>query len=323
MDEWYQRALKASEPLQEDSYPESCRGDAFEVSKVPSPPPAPSKIPAMTSMASACEAYLDTVERGEVIHVGAGIKDVDDSIDGIAWGEMCVIAARPSHGKSALVLQWLDAAIATGYDSLLISEEMSQIELGKRMTCHISRIHQSVWCPEIVPTLRSDIREHYATKAKLHVVENCNSIDTAELMIERAVLENKVKVVAIDYLQLLGSKSRNRYEEVSDISRRLKWAAKVNNIALIVACQLNREIEGRPDHTPKTSDLRESGQIEQDSDLIIFAVWPHRFDPSLPEEEYHLYIAKRRNGPIKKSKIITTFWPDRQRIGPFVKEDPQ
>lgn len=317
-EEWLQKALKASTPLQEEFYPIDVRGDAFEVSNVETKTVRGSRpIPQPIQMREACHHYLDSLEQGAITFVPSGIPEVDSSIDGISWGEMCVIAARPSHGKSALALQWLDHATRLGYPSLLISEEMSEIELGKRMVCHISNYHQSNWDSGAVPMLRQAVDRHYQEKAPLFIVENCNSIEVAEQAIDEACLKRGVKVVAVDYLQLLGTRSRSRYEEVSEISRKLKWCAKINNIAMLVACQLNRAIEDRPDFKPRLSDLRESGQIEQDSDLVLLCVWSHRFDPSIPEEEYLVYAAKRRNGPIRQQQITTTFYPDRQRIGPF------
>ncbi len=266
-------------------------------------------------MKDACHRYLDTLEKGEAVALASGIAALDESIDGVAPGEMCVIAARPSHGKSALALQWLDHATSKGLPCLLISEEMSHLELGKRSLLSLATMEQKNWSKDEVYLLRTDVNRHYADRAPLYVVESCNTIERVEDVIEQFVGVHGVRLVCVDYLQLLGGRGQKRYDEITDISRRIKQAARRNNVALLAVCQLNREIDKRPDHEPKLSDLKESGQIEQDADLVIFLQWPCRFNVNLHPAEYRIFISKRRNGPIRAGKIITTFNPERQRIG--------
>jgi KaiC/GvpD/RAD55 family RecA-like ATPase len=270
-----------------------------------------------TRMPDACNAYLDRLARGESWHLPTGIDELDLSIDGLAPGEMAVVAARPSQGKTALGCQWADSAAARGVKCLIISEEMSAVELGKRALCSFSVLPQKDWQPEAVPGMRAEVRQHYASRANIYVVENCATIDRCEDVIDQHCSLHGVKLVVVDYLQLLGAKGPKRYEQVTDVSRRLKQAARRNDCPLVALCQLNREVEARPGHEPRLSDLRDSGGIEQDADLVVFLQWPIRFDPTAPPDEFRIFVSKRRNGPIRTAKILTKFNADTQTIGWF------
>ncbi len=262
-----------------------------------------------------CHLYIDEIERGVTPVIGSGIEALDRSIDGVAPGEMCVIAARPSHGKSAFAFQWLDKTANNGGICLLISEEMSMREIGKRRLSSISGIPMDHWDKDVVPILRTDVNRHYDKSQKVYVVEGCNTVERAEAVIDQFCSMHGVTMVAIDYLQLLTSKKADRYEAVTEISRRLKQAAKRNRCAMLVLCQLNREIEKRNERKPKLSDLRDSGQIEQDADLVMFLQWPKRFDTKADENDYRVYVGKRRNGPIREAEVKIRFDPERQTFG--------
>jgi replicative DNA helicase len=275
-----------------------------------------------TTFQRACHLYLDQIENGQQPHLSSGISELDDSIDGIARGEVCIIAARPGHGKTALAAQWCDYASQHGEACLLISEEMSATEIGKRRLLSVSNVPQEQWVQASVPHMRGEIDEHHAIAAPVYVVENCYTIDRAEEIIDQFCGLHGVSVVAIDYLQLLGARSGDRYEVVTEISRRVKQATRRNGCRTILLSQLNREVEKRPDFEPRLSDLRESGQIEQDADLVLFAQWPCRFDSDIPEDEYRIWCAKRRNGPIRSPKIQTRFNASRQVFGSAALVDP-
>lgn len=262
----------------------------------------------------AAHAYLDMFQKGEVVHVGSGIKELDDSIDGVSPGEVAIIAGRPGHGKSALGAQWLDAASQRGIPCLFVSEEMSAIELGKRRILSISDVPQEDWGAETIEKVRHQIDIHHEGRAPVYIVESCSSIDRVEEVIDQFCQIHGVRMVAVDYLQLLSSRG-DRYEAVTDISRRIKQAARRNSCSILALAQLNRGVEKRDDMIPKLSDLRESGQLEQDADLIVFVQWPCRIDADVDPEEYRLIVGKRRNGPIRETKIQTVFNPNRQYIG--------
>lgn len=261
-------------------------------------------------------AYLEALSRGDTIVLPSGLTELDDSIGGIGFGEMAVFAARPGHGKSAFALQWVETAALSNLPCLLLSEEMGKLEIGRRAALRVTTIDERSWVRDAT-YVKKHIDDYWSNRAPVHLVENCHSIDRAEEMIDQYVAMHGVKVVAVDYLQLLTSRAQNRYEDITEVSRRLKQAARRNGCATIALCQLNRSIEKRPakERTPRMSDLRESGQIEQDADLILFLEWVCKNDTSADESEYRIYCAKRRNGPIKSQVVGTEFDPNRQSFG--------
>lgn len=261
--------------------------------------------------------YIEAIRRGIAPCIGSGVAALDYSIDGIAPGEVCVMAARPSHGKTAFAMQWVDYAAAKGVPCLLVSEEMSKRELGKRALLHISKLEDGEW-EENTTALEDEVRSHYENRAKVYGLESVQSIDRLETLIDDYVHAHGVGLIAVDYLQLLGSNHEARYDSVTDISRRLKQSATRNNVAMLVLSQLNREIDKRDSHEPKLSDLRESGQIEQDADLVLMLQWPWKYDSNEDVNDYRVFCAKRRNGPIREPVVQTQFWPERQRFGPRV-----
>lgn len=268
-----------------------------------------------TTFEKACLAYLDQLEKGVPMFIPTGISSLDESMDGAGPGEVVIIAARPGHGKSALGFQWLDNASAFGTKGLIISEEMSAIQIGKRRLLSVSVMPQTMWSADEIPVLREEVTNYHKGREPVYIVEGCNTIDRVEEVIDQFVTLYGVGIAAVDYLQLLGGRGTDRYEVVTDISRRIAQCAKRHNIPILVLCQLNRGVEGRPDNVPKLSDLRESGQIEQDADVVIFTQWVKKFDPNMPPDAYRIYVGKRRNGPIRRDVIDTTFDAERQHIG--------
>lgn len=265
--------------------------------------------------------YLTQLAAGAPVVVPSGLTELDYSIGGVGFGEMAVVAARPSHGKSAFALQWVDSAAALGVSSLLISEEMGKLEIGKRALLSLSEFDESEWV-ERLPVMRGDVKEHYRQRETIHLVEACNTIERAEELIDQYCGIYGVRLVVVDYLQLLGCRGQGRYETVTEVSQRLKKAARRNDCALLALCQLNREIEKRDDWSPRLSDLRESGQIEQDADLVLFLQWPIRSGAKVKDSqgrevdvdpaEYRIWCAKRRNGAIRNPLVTIQFNPDRQ-----------
>lgn len=275
------------------------------------------------------DALHELVDRlgTEPPHIRSGLLELDNSIDGVGVGEMCVIAARPSHGKTAFALQWLESAALYGTTCLFISEEMSKLELAKRALLRISELDAADWDAHKA-ALHSEITRYHSQRRPIYGIESCQSIDAAERLIEQHCQLHDVRLVAVDYLQLLNSRGGSRYEEVTDISRRLKQAALRNRCAVLALCQLNRDSDRRRHDSRRDSDsaavcgfrmsdLRESGQIEQDADLILYLEWPFRNNTEEDPEAYFVRCGKRRNGPIREPLVRTTFNPDRQTFGKY------
>lgn len=272
------------------------------------------RVAASWTMADAVQEFIAKIGLEEP-HLRSGLAELDASVDGVASGEMCVIAARPSHGKTAFAMHWLDSA-AFSVPCLFISEEMARLELAKRALLRISELEVSDWGAS-QEVLASQATRYYNQRRPIYGIESVQSIDEAERQIAHHCELHGVKLVAVDYLQLLNSKGGSRYEDVSDISKRLKQAALRNRCAVLALCQLNREIEKRDGRQPKLSDLRESGQIEQDADLVLFLDWPFRNDADADPERYLVWCGKRRNGPIRSPRVETTFNPERQLFGRY------
>lgn len=267
-----------------------------------------------STLKDACHELLDSATLGHP-HISTGIFEIDESMEGVLPGELCIIAARPSHGKTAFALQWVDKVASDGMPSLVISEEMSRAQMASRAIHGITFVPSKDWHNCRV-SVKREVDAHYQDRAPIYVVEGCATIDRCEEVIAQFCSVHNVGFIVVDYLQLLSARGKDsRYEIVTDISRRLKQAAIRHACALIVLSQLNRQIDMRESRTPKLSDLRESGQIEQDADTVMFLQWPHRFDPTRSETEYQIVVAKRRNGAIRNPVIQTAFNQWRQRIG--------
>jgi replicative DNA helicase len=250
--------------------------------------------------------------KGSLSGVGTGFPDMDRMTDGLHPAEMIVIAARPSMGKTSLAMNIVEhVAIEEKLPVAVFSLEMSAESLILRMMCSLARVN-----------LRS-IRDGFMSEADFPKLTNAagklsNSKlyidDTAGLSIlqlraraRRLSQQHGIKLFVIDYLQLLHSTGRrsqdNRQQEIADISSGIKALAKELKVPVIVLAQLNRELEKDKSRKPRLSDLRESGAIEQDADLVGLLYKPDagEEDDAPPEEgdglPVNLLIAKQRNGP--------------------------
>lgn len=279
------------------------------------PPLPPEPITNCITLADAAAKYLSSLKAGRQQLVKLGVADLDRSIGGgVAFGEVVVLAARPSHGKSAVALQCLHTAAKNDFPGLIISEEMSVDMIGKRTIQYVSDSPEEEWkqCSELV---ENNLRYHFANQQPIYIAENCRSADKAVATIEWFAQNKGVKIVAVDYAQLLQSKGRDRYESVTNTSVAIRNATSRLGIVTLFLCQLSREIEKRNSFVPMSSDLKESGQLEQDADVIVFLVWPHRIDPSkFDANEYQIFISKNRNRAVTNPTIKCHFEPSRQTV---------
>jgi replicative DNA helicase len=257
-----------------------------------------------------------SVAKSPLTGTPAGFKDLDDRTGGFQPGNLIVIAARPSMGKSALVANVAENAALEGYPVVLFSLEMSESELAQRFVASQARINGE-------DLRRGKVAEHKWPK----ILEACRRLSQAPLYVDDSSdtgvldvrakarrLHNQVEgglgLIIVDYLQLMRPEGRveNRVEQVSQISRGLKSLARELHVPLIAISQLSRAVEQRGgDKRPILSDLRESGQIEADSDLVMFI---YREEYYLREEserpgEADIIIAKHRNGPV--GDVVLTF----------------
>jgi replicative DNA helicase len=199
-----------------------------------------------------------------------------------------------------------------GIPVLIVSQEMSELALGKRALQFLSEVPQDDWTFS-VEKLREEADEHFEGRAEAYILETIpNAVQLCEKAIEMQK-ENGVRAVFIDYAQIVQGVGKTQYERVTDVSSKLRRLATESNLAIVVLAQLSREVEKRPEFHPTGKDLKDSGQIEQDADVVIFAVWPYKLDPKKERNHYQFLVEKNRNREIRKHGFDVFFEPERQR----------
>src|SRR5271163_1106986 len=258
-------------------------------------------------------AFLDPSKR--IKGLSTGFLKLDEMTGGLHEGELVILAARPSMGKTALALN-IAQHIATRPEKQTVavfSLEMSRESLLTRMICAGARVDQQKFRAGY---LNQDERRRLARTASDLVQAPLFIDDTSgtHLMdihakLRRLKSEHGLSLVVVDYLQLMSGRGRfeNRNQEISTISRGLKLLAKELKVPMLVLSQLNRAPETRPgDHRPQLSDLRESGSIEQDADLVAFIFREEVYKPEREDLRgmAELLVAKQRNGPTGKVNMV-------------------
>jgi KaiC/GvpD/RAD55 family RecA-like ATPase len=267
-----------------------------------------------TLLSDAAAQYVKQLAEGKEYLIETGIPELDEAIGGgVAPGEMVIVAARPSHGKSAIALQMVHHMTANGVAAVIVSEEMSALAIGKRTVQFASDVPEHDWRSR-EEDVESQLNNHFANRAKALVIESCGTVQKVVEEVEKAVEEMGAGVVVVDYVQLLAAKGTSRYEQVTASSQEMRRMASRLGVVVIVLAQLNRNIEERKKFVPQSSDLKETGQLEQDADVIIFGVWPHRIDHTSKPETYQFFVGKNRNRAINSSAFNVVFEPSRQRL---------
>lgn len=258
--------------------------------------------------------YLSARKRGRDEYCPFGIPSMDEQLEGLAYGEFGLLASRPSRGKTALALQWTEAQTRRGVPVLFVSEEMTHRKLGGRM---VRRARGGQGDDGIGPD-SPDIIAHFAKTAPCLVRCSCRTITAVEQAVSVAVEKHNVRAVVVDYAQLLrGSFATARTDALADVSTRLKQLTLEYDIALLAAAQLNRQIESRNEgFTPnaKMSDIRDSGQFEQDADLILMLHRPWWDDKAAPQSDLRVQLVKRRDGPMRFRELQVYYDLDAQII---------
>ncbi|MBE5821557.1 MAG: replicative DNA helicase [Clostridiales bacterium] len=246
-----------------------------------------------------------------VTGVPSGFIDLDNRTSGFQPANLVLIAARPAMGKSAFVLNIAqNAAIRHNTGVAIFSLEMAKEELVNRMLCSEAMVDSS----KIRNGKMED--EDWVKLAKALgplseapiYIDDTPGLSTMELRAKcrKLKLEKNIGLVIIDYLQLMkGSKSESRQQEISEISRSLKILAKELGIPVIALSQLSRAPEQRPDHRPILSDLRESGSIEQDADIVMFLYRDDYYNEESEKKNVaEVIIAKQRSGPTGTAELL-------------------
>jgi replicative DNA helicase len=255
---------------------------------------------------------------GSTIGVPSGIIDLDKLTAGFQKGDLIIIAGRPSMGKTALALTVArNAAIESKSPTAIFSLEMSSDQLGQRLLTSEARVDNSHVRRGSLPSGKwknINIASGKLAQAPLYIDDTpALSILDLRSRARRLKRERNIELIIVDYLQLMqGPKnSENRQNEISQITQSLKALAKELNIPVIALSQLSRAVEQRTKKEPMLSDLRESGAIEQDADVVVFLYRPSVYDKEDQDLKglAYLIVAKQRNGPTGrvKSTFIDTY----------------
>jgi replicative DNA helicase len=249
--------------------------------------------------------------RHPISGVPTGYYDLDDITGGFQPEQLIILAARPSMGKTAIALNICDhAAVTSKIPVLFVSLEMGRVELAERLLCarskvdgHKLRTGQNLGTREMTllgkgyDELRSSpmFIDDSSSRTMLQITANAR----------RLKLRQSIGMIVVDYIQLIDSdESRDsRQEQIAKISRRLKTLAREMKLPVVALSQLNRAVENREDRRPRMADLRESGAIEQDADMILLLHRPEYYDPNDQPGIAEVIVAKNRNGATGTVKL--------------------
>jgi replicative DNA helicase len=281
-------------------------------------------VPLKTYLESAFNR-IDELHKGDkdLRGVPSGFADLDNVLAGFQKSDLVILAARPSIGKTALALDIArNVAVQKKIPVGIFSLEMSSDQLVDRMLSAQGKV--DAWRMRTGHLVSNDREDDFAkigeamgalSEAPIFI-DDAASANVMEMrtMARRLQAEHNLGLIIIDYLQLMqGRSTDNRVQEVSEISRSLKQLARELNIPVIALSQLNRSVESRSPQVPKLSDLRESGSIEQDADVVMFLYREDREKPDTPNKNViQVIVAKHRNGPLGTANLyfndaITSF----------------
>ncbi|MCI8616123.1 replicative DNA helicase [Parablautia intestinalis] len=261
---------------------------------------------------------MDKIERasksdGNVTGVATGFIDLDYKTAGMQPSDLILIAARPSMGKTAFVLNIAQhVAFKLNQTIAIFSLEMSKEQLVNRLFSLESRVDaQHLRTGNLTDAEWEKLIEGAGVIGKSGlIIDDTPGISVPELRSKcrKYKLEHDLNLIVIDYLQLMSGSGRgsdSRQQEISDISRSLKALARELNVPVIALSQLSRAVEQRPDHRPMLSDLRESGAIEQDADVVMFIYRDEYYNKDSEKKGIaEIIIAKQRNGPIGTVELV-------------------
>ncbi|MCA8974988.1 MAG: replicative DNA helicase [Planctomycetes bacterium] len=277
-----------------------------------------------SSIAEVLQSAFERIDRlrereGRLTGLGTDYYDLDDMMGGLQQGELIIIAARPSMGKTTFALNMTERVASLGAGVAFFSLEMSKHQVIQNMLCCRAQIDgQAMRKGRITDQQYKRLQEEAARLYEASIyVDDTPGISITQLRAKCRRLKQKhgIDMVVVDYLQLMtaGSRVESRQQEISAISRGLKAIARELSIPVIALSQLNRDVENRDDHRPRMSDLRESGAIEQDADVIILL---HRDEYFKPTEQNaglaQIIIAKQRNGPT--GEVVLRFFREYMRF---------
>ena len=266
-------------------------------------------LEAMEGLLKSTVERIDTLFRSksDITGLSTGLSELDQRTAGWQNGELIILAARPSMGKTALALNFVESAIFSQKKPVFVfSMEMPSESLIMRMISSVGRIDQTKvrngqLTEEDWPKLSSAIQKMKGAPLFIDDTAGLTPQDMRARIRRTAREHGEPRLIMVDYLQLMqvAGRSEGRTQEISEVSRSLKALAKEYNCPVIALSQLNRGVEQRPNKRPMNSDLRESGAIEQDADVILFIYRDDYYNEDSPEKGIaELIIGKQRNGEV-------------------------
>ena len=277
------------------------------------------------------DVLQEAFDRIDELHKGSGklrgiptyFNDLDNVLAGLQKSDLIILAARPSMGKTTLVLDIArQVAVKSKIPVAIFSLEMSKEQLVDKMICAEANV--DLWKMRTGKLSSTGENDDFSrighaigilSESTIYIDDSA-SANVLEIRTKarRLQMEHGLGLIVIDYLQLMeGRGNENRVQEVSEISRNLKSIARELNVPVIALSQLSRGVEQRDTHIPRLADLRESGSIEQDADVVLFIYRETMYKQDLPPDKKgisEIYIAKHRNGPTGKIKLFF----DEQRV---------
>ncbi|CAB3755326.1 replicative DNA helicase [Burkholderia puraquae] len=278
--------------------------------------------PLLTQVVERIDTLYHTANPSDVTGTPTGFVDLDRMTSGMHGGELIIVAGRPSMGKTAFSMNIGEyVAVEYGLPVAVFSMEMPGTQLVMRMLGSIGRLDQHRMrtgrlTDEDWPKLTHAVQKMSEAQLFIDETGGLNPMELRSRARRLARQCGKLGLIIVDYLQLMSGSSQgeNRATEISEISRSLKSLAKELDVPVIALSQLNRGLEQRPNKRPVMSDLRESGAIEQDADVILFIYRDEVYNPDSPDKgTAEIIIGKQRNGPIGPVRL--TF------LGQFTKFD--
>ncbi len=256
--------------------------------------------------------------KGKLTGVTTGFYELDDLTTGLQKSDLVIVAGRPSMGKTAFMLNMALSAAFKGSTICIFSLEMSREQLVMRMLCSKAGVDmQNVKTGRLSDSELLQISNTLDPLSKVNIyIDDTGGVNVTEIRSKCRRLKSSrgLDMVVIDYLQLMqtSGKSENRVTEIAEVTRSLKILARELNVPVVLGSQLSRGPENRPDHRPHMADLRESGSIEQDADMVMMLFRPAVYDETA-DNTAEIILAKNRNGPTGTAKLA---WID--KFGKFV-----
>lgn len=258
----------------------------------------------LTAVIERIDELYSRADKSAVVGVPTGFVDLDQKTAGLQPGDLIIVAGRPSMGKTALAMNMVEhVAVDQKLPSLVFSLEMSAEQLTQRMIGSVGRLDQHELRTGRFPE-EGWVRVTEATgkihDAPLEIEERNVSVADMRAIAQRIHRERGgLSLIVVDYLQLIQTAGENRNSELGDVTRSLKAMAKDLRVPVVALSQLSRKVEERGNKRPIMSDLRDSGAIEQDADLILMLYREEVYDPETPNKGVaEVIIGKQRNGPI-------------------------